>query len=567
MITSNIYAKHDPKSVDHAFQLSTTLNEDQVVTVHFNMAQHHYLYKKKIKFKIKKPKSAIFGRILMPEARIKEDPFFGQQAVYEDYVAISLPILNWQEGPLILEVDYQGCSKQGYCYPPKQQIIHVQQNGKTESIQIPTQKPNAALAWLTQKPLWLIPFGFIGLGLLLSLTPCTFPMIPILSSIILGYRSNLTTRKAFLLSFIYVVSMASVYALIGIMAGFLGSNFQMAFQSTWVILLFSSLFILLAFCSLAGVYHLKLPVIFEKYLLKLSHRQKGGTYLGVAIMGALSTLIVSPCVTPPLIGVISYMSQTGHAGLGGVALFFMGLGMGVPLLLIGTLEGRWLPKTGNWTRQIEIILGLLLLVVAINLLSKILPSPLILFLWGAVLLISAFYLGHFFSHKKIRTKTLRRSLAVVLIIYGCALMIGGLMGNDDFITPLKKTTQNIDSAVKNEFKVVTSLKEVEALLKKAKKHHQKTIIDVYADWCSSCKEIDKKLFQNPEVLFKIKDFQKIKIDVTKVNTESQALLKHFNIIGPPAILFFNSLGQLNARLVGDIQKESFLKQVAEKGEL
>lgn len=568
LVSKAAFASHDPMPVDRAFQLSASLHEDQVVIVHFNIAPHHYLYQNKLKFKIKKPEEAALGRILVPKGEEKQDPFFGKQSIYEGELNIPLPILNWQTGQLVLEVNYQGCSSQGYCYPPTQKMIYMDANGGAGKIQAPyAQEPNAALAWLARQPLWLIPFGFIGFGLLLSLTPCTFPMIPILSSIILGYRGHLTARKAFLLSLTYVVSMASIYSLIGVLAGFLGSNFQMAFQTTWVILLFSGLFILLALCSFAGFYQLKLPAFLEKHLLKLSHRQKGGTYVGVAIMGALSTLIVSPCVTAPLIGVISYISQTGHAGLGGIALFFMGLGMGVPLLIIGTLEARWLPKSGYWTRTVEIILGLLLLGIAIDLLSKILPAYFILSLWGGLLLISALYLGNFFSRAKMRVKTLRRGLAAALMVYGFALMVGGLMGNEDFFAPLKKISgkMNGDEEVRIQtgFKVVTSLEELKAVLKEAKEHHQQILIDFYANWCAYCKVIDKKLFQDSEVLAKIEDFQKIKVDITQVNAESKGLLQYFNVIAPPAILFLDQSGQelLDARLVGKIQKDVFLKQV------
>lgn len=566
LFSAKTFASPDPIPVDRAFQLSASLHEDQVVIVHFNIAPHHYLYENKIKFQIKKPKGAVFGGILMPKAEEKQDPFFGKQAVYQGAINVPLPILNWDEGEVVLQVDFQGCSSQGYCYPPTERILSLNSNVKGEKVETPyTQEPNRALAWLARQPIWLIPFGFIGFGLLLSLTPCTFPMIPILSSIILGYRGELTTTKAFLLSLTYVVSMACVYALIGVLAGFLGSNFQMAFQTTWVIVLFSSLFIALGLCSFAGFYKLKMPLFLEKQVMKISHGQKKGTYIGVAIMGALSTLIVSPCVTAPLIGVISYISQTGHAGLGGMALFFMGLGMGVPLLIIGTLEARWMPKSGYWTRTIEIILGFLLLGISIDLLSKILPGHFILSLWGGLLLIAALYIGNFSSKEKMTAKTLRRGFAIALIVYGLSLMLGGLMGSEDFFAPLKKVTGKIN--VKEEstqtFKVVTSLKALELELENAGKEGKNTLVDFYANWCAYCKVMDKTLFQDPEVLAKISNFQRIKVDVTKINAESKALLQYFNVIAPPVILFFDTSGKelTGLRLVGEVQKEGFLKQL------
>ncbi len=566
LLTSRAFAMGEPLPIDKAFHLSASLHEDHVVILRFDIAPHHYLYQTKLKFEIQQPKEASLGSPLMPKAEMKADPFFGKQAVYEGKVNISLPILNWEEGILTLVVNYQGCSSQGYCYPPTQRVIQVSLDGSVGEALMPSEElSNPAMAWLARQPIWLIPFGFIGFGLLLSLTPCTFPMIPILSSIILGYRNQLTTQKAFLLSLTYVLSMASVYAVIGVLAGFAGSNLQMAFQATWVIVLFSALFILLALCSFAGIYWLKLPAFVEKHLLKLSHRQKAGTYIGVAIMGALSTLIVSPCVTAPLIGVISYISQTGHAELGGMALFFMGLGMGGPLLIIGTLEGRWMPKSGYWTRTVEIMLGILLLGIAIELLDKILPGQFVLSLWGGLLLVAALYLGAFFSKQKMRAKTLRRGLGLVMMIYGVSLMIGGFMGSDDLFAPLKhiagKVNHKSSEHVGGEFKVIRSLADLKAALAEAQKHKQRTLVDVYATWCAYCKVMDKTLFQDPEILSKLSDFQRLKVDVTPVDAESRALLQYLNVIAPPAILFFgeNGLELPRCRLVGEVKREALLK--------
>ena len=370
-----------PLPVDQAFQFSVQVTDSDTLAAHWQIAPGYYLYKSHFNFELTNPQKAKLGQSSFPPAQEINKPSLTGYKVYADSVDISLPLADPAPNQVTLLITYQGCSESGFCYPPVTKQVDANLQSGLVAISTPTEVPvsidtdnsNRFSQLLTQSHLGWLLLSFFGFGLLLAFTPCILPMLPILMGIIAGQKNNLSTRKAFLLSLTYVLSVAVTFAIAGVIASLLGYSLQAAFQNPWVIISFSLLFIALAL-SLFGLYELQLPYALRNRLNSISERQQGGTYLGVAAMGFLSTLIASPCVSAPLVGALSYISTTGNAGVGGLALFALGLGMGMPLLIIGTSGGKLLPKAGRWMKTIKIILGVLLLGLAILFLSRLLPS-------------------------------------------------------------------------------------------------------------------------------------------------------------------------------------------------
>ena len=361
-----------PPPADKVFKFSAQITAQQVVTLQWKIARKCYLYHDRFSFKIIKPPTAHLGKVIFPRGKTKTDEIFGTYQIYTKTLKIPIPIINAGNKNINLYVHYQGCSEDGYCYPP---IAHkVTVNFSKNFVQIDAShfqpKQQKITQLLEHGRTIIILLSFLGFGLLLAFTPCVLPIIPILSGIIVGTYKNINTTKAFCLSLVYVLSMAVTYAIAGIIVSLFGQNLQAELQNPWVLIIFSLLFVLLAL-SLFGLFELRLPQKLQQYISAISTKQKTGTYLGVAVMGVLSTLIVSPCVTPPLIGALVYIGKTGNIFLGGSALFALGLGMGIPLLLIGTAFGKFLPKAGNWMRWIQIIFGIIMLLMAGWMVSRI----------------------------------------------------------------------------------------------------------------------------------------------------------------------------------------------------
>ena len=400
-------------------------------------------------------------------------------------------------------------------------------------------------------------------------------MIPILSSIIVGQGKEVTTYKAFWISLTYVVAMALTYAIVGALTALLGENLSAAFQTPSVLVSFSLIFVLLSF-SMFGFYKLELPSSLQTKLATISHRQQGGTLIGVAIMGMLSALIVGPCVAAPLLGALIYISQTGDALLGGLALFSMGMGMGVPLIIVGMSAGHWLPKAGNWMESVKNVFGVMLLAVAIWMLQRIIPIQATMLLWASLLIISAVYLGVLDNlpvgisgwHK------FWKGLGVIFFIYGILLIIGAASGNLNPLQPLYKplpktqpvqTTQN-QSSESQQFKPIKGIKGLERELAAAKAANKPVMLDFSAEWCVSCKEMDSFTFADAGVQTLLKNFIVLRADVTANDEQDKALNKRFQIFGPPMVLFFDRKGkeQPDKRIVGFMPAEEFrqhLKQV------
>lgn len=405
---------------------------------------------------------------------------------------------------------------------------------------------------------------FFGIGLLLAFTPCVFPMIPILSSIIVGQGEGLSTKRAFLLSLVYVLAMALTYTLAGVLAGLFGANLQAAFQNPWILVSFSALFVVLAL-SMFGFFELQLPASLQAKLANVSNKQRGGTLTGVAIMGLLSALIVGPCVAPPLAGALIYIGQTGDALLGGAALFALSMGMGAPLLLIGTAAGKYMPRAGGWMDNVKAIFGVSLLAVAIWMLTRVLPDMVSLLLWALLAIASAVYLGAL-ENAQTGWQKLSKSFGVVLLTWGLFLLISAASGGHSALKPLAHLTSASATGASQPtlaLSKVNNIAELNAALTLAQQQNKAVMLDFYADWCVSCKEMESFTFSDAQVQHRLNDMMLLQVDMTNNTEEQQALLKQFSLVGPPAILFFNPDGQelRSLRVIGFMDAAKFAKQL------
>jgi thiol:disulfide interchange protein DsbD len=418
---------------------------------------------------------------------------------------------------------------------------------------------------LSEKSYGLILASFFGFGLLLAFTPCIFPMIPILSGIIVGQKGPVTAWRGFILSLSYVLAGAVAYTAFGILAALFGSNLQAELQQPWIIASFSGLFILLSL-SMFGFYNLELPQSLQNRLNNASNQQKHHGVISAAIMGALSALVVGPCVAAPLAGALIYIGQTGDVLLGGSALFLMGLGMGMPLLAIGASAGSLLPKAGAWLNTTKAIFGVVMLAVAAWMLDRILPAPIMMGLWASLLIIPAIYMHAIdpLPQSSSGWNKLWKGIGLIMIVYGIILIIGFATGGTNPLQPLNhfsQTTKAPKHALK--FERITSLDDLNLKLSQAQQQQQRVMLDFYADWCISCKEMEAYTFSNNAVQKELSQFMLLQADVTKMTTDDNALLKHFNLIGPPAILFFDAdkNEQEHLRLVGYKTADDFLNHL------
>ncbi len=569
---------------EQAFRTEAIAMDDDTVSLRISMPPGIYLYRDKIKVASADPAVRI-AAVQLPAGQQQHDEHFGQVAVYYDQVEIPVTLQRNRSaaGTLPLTVAFQGCVKDGICYPPMQREIPVllptmagekansqappqpdsdqsttveietaAENGTSDNRNLSQEKQglseqDSIIESLKSRSAFYTILSFFGFGLLLALTPCVFPMIPILSGLIAG-QGKITTSRAFVLSLAYVVAMALTYTAAGVAAGLLGANIQAAFQKPWIIILFSLIFVALAF-SMFGYYELQLPAKWQNKLSSLSNRQKGGSLLGVIVMGFLSALIVGPCVAPPLAAAVLFISRSGDAFIGGLALFAMGLGMGAPLLVIGTSQGKFMPKSGGWMNVVKAFFGVLLLGMAVWFLSRILPEAVILGLWGLLLLAAAILWTGYAKDSDISATAARvfDFLKITLLVLGIAMLIGALMGNTDPLKPLAGlrsggTSGAMDSApAAAAFRPVTSLEELDTILANTSKP---IMLDFYADWCTECKRMEKSTFHDPAIAKALKDFVALKADVTQQNAQDKALMQRFGVIGPPATLFFDRHGRL-----------------------
>jgi len=567
--------------VDDAFVLSTKQHGDKL-TVTWQIAPDYYLYRKRMKFKLNQ--GGKITEVKLPEGETKTDDYYGEMQVFRDEVSVELSLENPVADNLVLDIGYQGCADAGLCYAPQNRQVDFSsttaQSTTASSIQTANNSSNSAnqlalseegeiAQLLSNNNIFMVLLMFFGLGLLLSLTPCVFPMIPILSSIIVGQADNMTTRKAFTISLTYVLAMAVTYTFAGIMAGLLGENIQAALQNPWVLSSFVMVFVLLAL-SMFGFYELQLPSGLQSKLTRVSNNQQGGSLVGVAIMGFLSALIVGPCIAPPLAGALLYISQTKDAVLGGMALFSMSMGMGIPLILVGMSAGRLLPKAGGWMDTVKYVFGVLLLATGIWMLERIVSAQITMLLYAILLIISAVYMGALESLKEMATgwKKLWKGLGLVMLIYGVILMVGLASGGNSLLQPLPKPVISSagGGAGQSEaefFHIIKGIPGLETALADAKAKQQWLMLDFYADWCVSCKEMEHFTFSDAKVRATLADMSRLQADVTKNDDLDKALMKKFQIMGPPALLFFNPEGQEQRayRIVGFKSADDFLAHI------
>ncbi|ARB92172.1 protein-disulfide reductase DsbD [Legionella longbeachae] len=561
------FALHaNPLPASEVFHVNVTKVDPNTFAINFQIKPDYFLYSKRIKLASKSDSSIHLGPLRLPPTVKKTDKQGHVYAVYRNQVSIPVSILADKPGETYVDLHYQGCSDDGFCYAPETKAIrlsidnnlalaqaNLEQVAKEPVITEETQNDSISNVFLSHNWFFIL-ITFYGFGLLLSFTPCILPMVPVLSGIIVGHGKELSTRKAFFLSLSYVLSMSVTYAIIGAVVALLGANLQISMQSPWAIGIFSLIFILLAL-SMFGFYEFKLPHSWQAKIHGTSNR-RGGHYLGAAIMGCLSTLILSPCVTAPLIGVLTYIAQTGNVLLGCLTLFILGLGMGTPLLLIGTSAGRWLPETGSWMNTIKALFGILFIAVAIDLVSRIVPSLISMGLWAFLLIFSGIYSGAL-TYSTTNREKFSQGIGLILLVYGFLILVGASMGATNPLQPLTNAYTANAPAVKTQ--QTLNLSDIKQAILEAQ--GKPIILDFYADWCHSCKVMEATTFKDPQVQDALTRFKVIKIDVTTQNSENKAILTYFDVVAPPTFVFFNTKGaEINQfKLVGEISTDKFLK--------
>ena len=583
-----------------AFKSSATKTANSVI-LKLELYEKMYLYDEQIKVFISKPK-----RIELSSELAKPTPedYHGEQVTFENLkIIVPLKLIEEKIGKNDFELDfqYQGCSTGGICYAPitdnfkftyadvikkdleikdktaEVVLSKVSESSTTTAIATTvtetedTSGASRSEAGLITESLkngnvLLILITFFGFGLLLSLTPCVFPMIPILSSIIVseGNKRKMTTARGFFLSLVYVLSMASAYTIAGVFAGVFGANLQVALQNPIVLSVFAAIFVGLAF-SMFGYYKLELPKSLQTRLSKTTDGKEKKGVLGIAIMGFLSALIVGPCVAAPLAGALVYIGQTGDAVLGGAALFVLSIGMGVPLLLIGLGAGKFMPKPGGWMDNVSKVFGVLMLATALWMLDRVLPGSVTMYLWAILLIGASVYAGLFSPIKEDSRGELKlfKLFSIVLLLSGVILFVGAISGATNPLNPLKKfTAVGVSGSVLSEvvFTRVKNIKELDLAIKNSSKP---VMLDFYADWCISCKEMEHLTFSDENVKKKLAGFTLLQADVTENNDDDKALLKRFNLFGPPGIIFWTKEGKelRQAELIGFKDAEDFLNHV------
>jgi thiol:disulfide interchange protein DsbD len=535
---------------DQAFALDAHALNQHTLLVSFKVTPGYYLYHDKLNFSIADGQTKI-ARVNLPKGDTKNDPNFGTIEVYHQSFQAEIVLEQVDTTkPLLLKASYQGCSDKGLCYPPIEKTLNIELAQVISATAVPAaitlapENENTYIANLFKNgSFWLIVSFFFGAGLLLALTPCVFPMIPILSGIIVGRGHKITHMHAFILSLAYVLGMAITYAIAGVAAGYSGNLISNALQTPWVLGSFAALFVLLSL-SMFGFYELQLPSALQSKLTDTSNKLHGGHLSGVFAMGALSAIIMGPCVAAPLAGALLYISQTHDAVLGGTALFFLALGMGAPLLLVGSSAAVLLPKAGAWMEAVKRFFGVLMLGLAIWIVSPVIPMGLHMLMWAALLIFSAIYLHALdpLPHNARAGHKLGKSLGILALLLGVAYLVGALSGARDILHPLGNiahTTSEVSPTLR--FERVKNIAELDARIAQAQ---DKTVmLDFYADWCISCKEMERFTFSDPEVQAKLKNTVLLQADVTANSAEDLALLQHFQLFGPPATLFFGKQGK------------------------
>lgn len=546
--------------VEQAFRLEIkqTPNSATMQLV-FIIADGYYLYKNRFAFTSDNPQVTLISPNL-PKGEQKHDEFLGDVEVYHNIVEITVAVNNPNKLAFTLEIKYQGCAEKGLCYP--METISIPIAGISSSTQakvddsakkIILSETGTILSWST-----LCYYFIIGLGL--AFTPCVFPMLPILSSIVL--RGKVGDLRAFILALTYILSMAITYAILGVLMGLFGAevNFQARLQSPSVLIPFAMFFLVFAL-AMFGLFELRLPAFITSPLNKISDKTHGGSLLGAAILGMCSSLVISPCVTAPFAGILLHIGASGDALGGGFSLFFLGLGMGVPLLIIACGGEVLLPKAGHWMVVVRNTFGVMLLGVAILLIARIISGYIELLLWGAWALGIAIFMGTFEFCSKNNLQRLAQLVGIFFTIYALCAWVGAWQGHSNPFQPLKGVDEScLAKAGGSQWQLVKTKEELFKVLDEAKQNNKMALLDWSANWCRACLEMEQTVFQSSDVIKKLAKYQLIRIDISETTKEQRELLNNYKLIGPPAILFFDKAGKelVSARIIGEMDERAFL---------
>ncbi len=579
---------------DQAFQFGYEL-KGNTVNAHWEIAADHYMYRDKFKLVIKEGSGVTIGKVNYQKGDIKDDEFFGKIEVYHNKTDVQIPLVNSTDKVVLtkLKITYQGCAeKTGICYPPIHKTIEVKINpgGSTTAVtpQAASTSPASDTSGFVSEQdqyeqllgsgqLWKIIIGFFLGGLALAFTACMYPMIPILSSIIVGQGEKVTTAGAFMMSLVYVEAMALTFGTMGLLVSLVSGSFniQAYFQSPFILIPFALIFVALAF-SMFGFFTIQLPASLQGKLSQISNNQKGGNLVGVAIMGILSALIIGPCAGPIIIGALTLAAKEGDMFLGFISMFVLGNGLGLPLLVIGTTGGKFLPKAGTWMDIVKYTAGVILLAIAISMLERIsfIPVPYIMGMWALLFIVSGVYLGALEPIKEGASgwKKFWKGAGVYLIIYGLVVLLGGLSGARNFNDPLhgsafisKSGGSSAEQSSHLKFQRIKTVKDLDAALKQAKAQGKGVMLDFYADWCTYCKTYEDYVFSDANVQKLLKaNFVLIQADVTANDELDKQLLAHVKVTAPPAILFFDKSSlkeKKKFRIVGAMNVEQFTTRV------
>ncbi len=609
-LAGNLMGGGEPEFLapEEAFKMEMKARPDGGLEARYSIAKGHYLYRDKLKFTVTQPAGVTVASVDLPPAEEKIDPNFGKMRIYHQSFTAVVKLAGLPAGTSKLKITAvrQGCSEKGICYPPQEQAFNLtvklaapipaqaatsvpettpgapapaaQAESSSGGVPVAVTPPRAAAtpardtsdagritALLEGGNYWVVVASFFGFGLLLSFTPCVFPMIPILSGIIVGQGAGITKRKGFMLSLAYVLGMAFTYALAGVAAGLSGTLISNALQNPWALGTGAAIFVALAL-SMFGFYELQLPSFLQSRFTEASNRIKGGHFASVFLMGVISALIVGPCVAAPLAGALLYISQTGDVVLGAISLFFLALGMGVPLLLVGLSAGALLPRAGGWMESVKKFFGVALLAVAIWLISPVLSGIAQMLMWATLLMISGVYLKAT-EHLAVNASGWARfwkGTGLISLVVGIAMLLGALGGGRDLLQPLAVFRGGVAGAAEVSphlaFQRVKNFNELDAAIRGAA--GRAVMLDFYADWCVSCKEMERITFADAKVRARLKDVLLLQADVTANTADDKALLARFKLFGPPGLIFWDQSGRESAyRVVGYEPPEKFLQSL------
>jgi thiol:disulfide interchange protein DsbD len=562
---------------DQAFVPNVRFDRADEMTVAWQIAPDYYLYRDK--FTVEVDGEIQLGELRLPAGVGHYDENFGDVEVFYDFVEIVVPFsrASADELPVEVRAGYQGCKEMSVCYPPDVRTLGMVVPPTGDFAVVDLAPPADIMvseqdrfSQLILGDSWLAFLGaFFVAGLALSLTPCVLPMVPILSSIIAGQGGTVSPGRGFSLSAAYVLGMAVTYTAAGALAALAGGQIQALFQKPWIIASFAGLFIILSL-GMFGVFELQMPAAVQTRLTALANRQRSGSYVGTAIVGALSALIVTTCVAPPLVGALAVIGQSGDVTRGAAALFALSLGMGTPLLLVGASAGQLLPRVGPWMNTVKAAFGVMMIGVAIWMLERVLPGSVVLVLWALLLFLTGVFLGAFdpLPASPPPARRLAKGLGVLACLYGALMLIGATLGGSNPLRPFPTVAFNTSgngaqAGEALDFLAVESVGELDSLLAQARAAGQPVMIDFTADWCVSCKEMEAYTFPDGAVIDSLEPFMLLRADVTANDDEDQLLLRRFESFGPPTIAFFDPAGreQEAYKLVGYVPAEQFAAHV------